>query len=91
MTTDELVNKLTELRAEVAGPVTPIASKLLNQILGQCIESFRLEQQYQNLRRDGMIRKVEWLETKKLTEADFDNLFKAEELHKEITERLNGK
>ncbi len=92
MKTDQLVSKLQELQSEVNGSVTHVASKLLNQMLGQIIESFRLQQQYQNLRRDGKVRKIDSLETHdKLTEADFDNLFKAEEIHKAIIERLDRK
>ena len=94
VTTEWLIETLTKLRREIDGPVTHVESKLMCKLLGQIIETFRLQRQYHNLRRSGNCLKMDFFEPEKdflLSENDLTNLAEANKLHKAIVKRLSSR
>lgn len=86
----DLLHSLAELSNHLDGQVVQISVELQSQFLGNILESFELEAQYQSLRRTGAMPRIDFLENEEepLNRDDVETIEKAAAIHKKILGRL---
>jgi hypothetical protein len=91
-TPEDVVGELRNLLQELDGPVVPINAALMNDILGNIIETFALELEYQRRRKYEGIDPIDFLEDSPTrTEVDAKFVREAQALRGQIAKRLEPK